>query len=401
MIKKKLLGLEFFQLTDSDIKKSTNMSSWINQFSYDWQETVRKIIANLVFISESQLSRWIGSIIHNISQSDSIKIAVYSVRKISKEETSLWDKNGESVKRPAAGQGSEDLVSAAIRAISKPCDFIQNHPSIEELRREKIHHIVFVDDASISGKRMATYIGAFINSKTIRSWWSLNLIHFHIVATSISDIAMNRIYKSFPGSQKVIKTQKRKQLVHFHSVFFPTRTNYDHRWTPDYEKKIKFFKSFSEIPKQYRMGFGKVLSNVIFFNSVPNNIPGFLVKNTSTHEALFPDGAIPRWFHEVLNNSTVEGENDELNLEILLLLKHGIKRIETIGNKTARDTKLISKQLRMLHKAGMITDNNQITKLGTQYIHNKTDKSDQKKYNYSLYIPTKWCIDQADTQPSE
>ncbi len=71
----------------------------------------------------------------------------------------MWDKDGMVIARPPASLGSEDLVQSIVSNIIKAKQqFLLDHPNIDELRRNKIHDIILVDDSIGSGDRVRSFI---------------------------------------------------------------------------------------------------------------------------------------------------------------------------------------------------------------------------------------------------
>ena len=141
------------------------------------------------------------------------------------------------------------------------------------------------------------------------------------------------------------------------------------------------------------------MSNIIFIHSVPNNIPGILWKNTKNYCPLFPNRVIPQWMINILENKYTEQitiDNkifDTMQLQLLQLLKKGVKSESSLSHYLEIDSHNIRSYLEILQQSGFIDNNSRITQTGKKLLL-KTIKQLTPDPDFSLYVPTKWRIDQ-------
>jgi hypothetical protein len=161
-----------------------------------------------------------------------------------------------------------------------------------------------------------------------------------------------------------------------------------------------------KISKDIRKGFGGVMGNLIFYHSVPNNIPGMLFSNSKGWKPLFPDRTLPNWFIKILegkystkkNNSKIHISNESINL--LENIKSGMRTKASISRRMDSDIIIINDLIKEVLEAGLITKELRLTKTGFNLLQERRkQKTNKQEPNYSLYIPKSWCVDQGTVQP--
>jgi uncharacterized NAD(P)/FAD-binding protein YdhS len=138
------------RLSIDNIESSPEIRNWLAQFSEDKQLIAKVLLSRLEFVPRDVYSNWVLATINRLD--DETTYALYAVRKLEENAVSLWDELGEVVRRPGTAQGSEDLVYSVIKNASRLSDRFLDHPSIEELRCQKIHNLILIDDSIGSGE---------------------------------------------------------------------------------------------------------------------------------------------------------------------------------------------------------------------------------------------------------
>jgi hypothetical protein len=164
----------------------------------------------------------------------------------------------------AALPGSEALVGNVIRDVvgsrNRADEMVASSPqSIEELRRIKVRTLILVDDYSGTGKRAINYINSWVESPTIRSWFSYKLVKFHVVVHAVSLSAL-RVLESSPWVEQ----------VHFfeHAPEFATV-----RWSKDESEAIRDFCEKHAWSKSLALGYKRSRGLWVMQHTVPNNLP--------------------------------------------------------------------------------------------------------------------------------
>ncbi|RZV38330.1 MAG: hypothetical protein EVJ48_07200 [Candidatus Acidulodesulfobacterium acidiphilum] len=401
------------KISNQMIEESSNILAWLKQFKDYERPTAISILTHLKFISRDSYSTWFNKNIYPFLQGNE-KFAFYAIRKMEATEE-LWEGNGDIINRPAEKLGSEDFV---ISLINNNNNFF-DHPSIDKLKKEKINNIVLIDDAIGSGKRASTYIRKFINQKTLKSWWSYGIIKLYILSFARTIESEKIILDSLPGSNHHKRKYKKSEKINFNSPIIYTNKFLSKRWGAEYEHILKLCDSKTDIPENYRRGFGKVMSNIIFEHSVPNNIPGMLFCKKNHWLPLFPNRTIPIEIIEMLNNKPKKSTNKPViqsiikknksksfnnqminneMLQLILLIKRGVRNKTSLSLRMDLDIKIINELLNKAICTGLITQKHFLTKSGKNFLHAQNINEDFN-YDYSLYIPKSWCADQSSIQP--
>ena len=108
--------------------------------------------------------------------------------------------------------GSEALVSLFITDLhsTKLGKKVFNQPDFEELKKNKIDTIIFINDISYTGNQIVDYIKSFYRNPSIKSWISygkIKLISLTAYSTVLSDhlvSKMNFISKNLSSEEKLI-----------------------------------------------------------------------------------------------------------------------------------------------------------------------------------------------------
>jgi len=400
------------------IENSPFIQDWINQFELDDQLAAKYLLTQLKFISRDDYSKWLINKLNNYKSFQ--KCAIYSVRKFDKEDlnTPLWNLDGQVQLRPAETQGSEDLISSIISNVIKDNkNKYWDHPSLNDLRNEKIHNIILIDDSIGIGKRIKEFICKMMLHKTFKSWWSFGFIKLHLLCYSLTIQAQKNILFKIPCSNQ----HKRKNQIS-NKIIFDSEKKYDSKnlqtyWGKNYIKIYNLCKKCTKIKSSLRFGYGDVMSNIIFYHSVPNNIPGVLHDNSNNWKPLFSNRTVPQWAIDLLENKKFQNKDKlnnkyQLNIPVecynfLIFIKKGLRTKASLARKMNYDLKIVDEIVKHCITLGFISESIRLTDTGYDYIKQNSPpkKNDvailkQNKYNYSLYIPTSWCGVKGIIQPS-
>lgn len=412
------MEIEIKQITHKMIEDSPEILQWLTQFSGPERSSAISLLTHLKFVSRDSYSAWLRHIVQSLLKNE--KSAFYAVRKLKNKEY-VWEENGDVIKRPPDALGSEELIISSINDISKPNYNYFDHPSIPKLKTEKIHNIVLIDDAIGSGKRVSDYINKMMHP-TLKSWWSYGIIKLYIVSFARTISSEKVILNSTPGSNHYKRKHKKSEKIHFESNIRYSKELLENRWGMEFQKILYLCDSKTKILPDYRRGYGEVMGNIIFYHSVPNNTPGMLYCSVNNWQPLFPGRILPGWTINLLNMKPKTQKkiiikpiiqtifnyiksksvnypliNEEM-LQLLLLIKRGVRNKTSLSLRMDRDIKLINKLLNEIISSGLITQKHFLTERGKKLLHDQNINEDFN-YNYSLYIPRSWCTDQSSIQP--
>ena len=274
------------------------------------------------------------------------------------------------------------------------------------MREKKVRNYVLIDDSIGSGKRVADFINAMLKHPTFLSWWNFGWIKIHVLSFARTRESEAYIISHIRGKDHSKQKIKKVEKITFTSEIVYSYECYEKRWGKETSQLKELCRNQTKIRKDRRLGYGKVLGNIVFYHSVPNHLPGvlwFTSKSDPQWYGLFPDRALPKWLLDLLGTidskiSSVEIA-DEL-LELLALSKRGIRNPYTFALRLNVDTVYAQGLLSQAKYLGLVTDNNRLTGKGLDQLRQSIKRQALPKWDYSLYIPDSWCADRATIQPS-
>jgi hypothetical protein len=260
--------------------------SWLNQFLPEDRKTAEKLLDQLVYVTSEDVTSALGGRIAKLIVKYR-KVVVFPVREIEKfvidgagdalpkqlkSYFSLDDDNVvpelQSADRPL---GSEAFVSNLVTQLSrrykqKVISFEANrkHPSINNLRKERVDALILVDDLIGSGKRTKEFLESIYQHPTIKSWLSGKQIEIHIVSFMATK----------QGGDEVRRWTKKHKNSHLHIL--NSCPMLDIGQTDIY--KLCF--DYAATNEKFPMGFGGNPVKVVFSHSAPNNLPAILYRNS-------------------------------------------------------------------------------------------------------------------------
>lgn len=401
------MNIKIKRLTIEMLESSYEILEWIEQFDYRNTLAAKLLLCRLQFICRDDFSKWLIDKLSSYIKAQ--PVAVYSVRKFRKNCKSLWQENGRVQPRPAQTQGSEDLVASVIVNANRMYNnvFI-DHPSLNELKKQKVRNIILVDDSIGSGKRVLDFIKLMTNNKTFLSWWSGGYITIHIVSYARTIQSEKKILHDTPGSDHGIRKIRLSDKLKFDSNIIYDAYNLHRRWGNNSEQILTLCNSIRKIKKDRRKGFGNVMGNLIFYHSVPNNIPGLLFSTSKGWKPLFPNRNLPNWFINLIEGNYVSKKHNEkyklqVKDEIVIILKNikkGLRTKAALSRRMDSDIIIIERLINESIKSGFITRQIRLTKAGLNFLKAQKKGKYITEPNYSLYIPKSWCVDQGTVQPS-
>ena len=389
------------------ILKSPSIGDWLSQFDEQDHATAVSLLMHLNFVPRDVFAAWLQ---HNLrSLEDGLEYALYAVRKLEDEQKPFWNKNGEVVHRPSTSQGSEDFVYSQIAGMKRQNRRFCDHPSLSELRDKRIKNIILIDDSVGSGRRVVAFIRAMMANKTFLSWWSYGYIKITILAYARTLQGERRIHQDTPGSDSSKRVfRKSSKIAFISSVRYNARTMAC-RWGSQHDRILRLCDSVEAISSKWRRGFGGVMGNIIFYHSVPNNIPGILFCRDNGWHPLLSGRTLPDWLTSMLDNPSSSYASEERGassnaievrlsgetMDLLLLIKRGVRRLTTLALRMDRDPEHIRILTGELIEWGLISEKYRLTTAGINAVQKQIGDIRMRHSLFSgeLYIPQSWCAD--------
>ena len=382
-------------LSLAKIDSSPEIRDWLSQFPAESQPLAKLLLSHLKFISRDDYSRWVIQTILSFLDKEST-FALYSVRKLNIQKTSpyYWGENKEAIYRPGTSQGSEDLVYSLIsNLVRQNSKFLLDHPSLDELKDKKVRNYILIDDSIGSGDRVSEFINSMLKHPTFFSWWNFGWINIHIVSFSRFHEAEKKIIMNIRGKDNAKQKIRKSSKIKFHSELVYYQNWIKSRWGENYEQLIELCKNQIQILPWARLGYRKVFSDIIFYHSVPNNTPGIIWFEAPNWKPLMPQRSVPTWLVNLLEmNDKINISapiSDEL-LNILRLIKRGIKKPSSISQRLAVDVKYANNLLSHIKNMGFTDENTRLTHRGLEFLHKKRNIN-LPSWDNSMYIPKSWC----------
>jgi hypothetical protein len=387
------------QLSEEEISNDLNFRKWIGQFEPKYQQIAKLMLSRLKFINRDDFAEWIIERLGKYQSANSV--AVYAVRKFKKTCKCLWTNRGAIVSRPATTQGSEDFVASVVSNANRRFgDVFLDHPSISQLREKRIKTILLIDDSIGSGDRILTFFNLMMSNKTFLSWWSGGFIQIKIITYARTMQAEKKIYDKFLGTKRQVRKINVCDKIQFDSEMIYDAMDLKHRWGEEFEEIVQLCNSIKPIDKQKRLGYGKVMSNIIFYHSVPNNIPGLLFSSANNWNPLFKMRFLPGWIIKILEKTTdskrkntkiYNHEKTEM-IQLLTVIKRGVRTKASLARLLECNLSNVDYKIRKLIKLGFLTEKNRITVVGVNFLK-KNMNMKYNKYDNSIYVPESWCVD--------
>jgi len=362
--------------------------AWLAQFTGVEQDAARRLIDEIMLVSRDDLQRGLRQLIERVldARGDPNRpAALYAERKVAKDKTGILPLFPGAANGRATGPGVPPIVvdddqevgseGVIANLITDVCRLRRNnalsHPGPDTMRERKAGPIVIVADFIGSGDRIWRMLEAFRKVATLRSWRSLHLIEFVVVAYSGTEMGVARV-----------KESKLKPTV---LMVTGAPTLWDAFRGPELTAVRALCQRY---PKGHRNPLGYLYTGALiaFAHGMPNNAPAILhstragwtplFRNRSAAAAdfSFPDGGfavLAERASEVLRIRLARGYLDDPKLRtwvyamlVLLALDAGVVRAPQISARTRLSLQEVDVILGHLTLVSWVTKKNTLTPLG-------------------------------------
>jgi hypothetical protein len=245
---------------------------------------------------------------------------------------------------------------------------------------------------------VSLFLASFLRNRTIRSWWSFGWIRFHIVAYARMTIGENRIVKELPGSDHPHRKYPKSGKIAFYSEKVFHREWLESRWGKQYSRVLEFCDSDDRLFAIVQRGIGQVMANLVFFHSVPDNIPGIFWSEGKAFVPLFGNRTLPSWVIDLFERPPSAATSPRLprtqNLsaelkELLVLVRRGVRSPASIARRLDCDQRHVIGLLAVAFQAGFITPSARLLPAGREALI--ASGEGLASVNYKMYIPQSWC----------
>lgn len=243
-----------------------------------------------------------------------------------------------------------------------------------------------------------------LSHPTFRSWWSFGLAKIHIFSFSRPREAEANIITKIKGSDHGKRKYRKSAKVDFTSEIVYEAGWLKERWGENYEQVIQLCRGQTQIQKWARLGYDDVLANIVFYHSVPNNIPGVFWFSNDKWKALMPGRAVPDWLVAVIDQPQLVASGGASSISddfvrLLVLVKRGVRSSRSIAARLCVDHKYVDGLLGSAREMGLLTPQTRLTAVGINSLKHAKSAIALPVWNRSLYIPSSWCAGQSAVQP--
>jgi hypothetical protein len=393
------------------ITESLEARTWLAQFDADDQQNAAALLDAIAEVSADDLASGLKERILAQLKTGSAPIALYAERELQKRAGRphrLFKEEARKIKR-AYGAGpppvrplrayDPDVGSEAIIAhlISEICrqyskDFV-SHAGPDEIRKRKVRRFIVVSDFVGSGNRAWMYLESAWRVRSVRSWHSLKMFDFGVIAYAATDEGSKRVKgHSCSPSLEIVRP-------------CPTiRTEFTFERAEAIRELCIRYDPIDHDPVQ-SLGFNGLGALIAFAHGIPNNAPRMLYKQRKVGSRrpwtpLFPariTADLRRSFADEPDNAEILARLARLNqyrlsvspmleransetarvLLVLAALMRGPRFDEAVARKTGLTIPETSRLITHLRSCGWIDDDRIPTDAGHAQLRHARDWRDR------------------------
>lgn len=268
--------------------------AWVSQFHSDDQESASALLRAMTLVSRDEFADRLRALVEQRSAADRQPIGLYAERELRRRlgvpHRLFKQSRGRIARAHGVGPqpiqptrfydpevGSEGLVAQLITELCRSARRLYlNHPGPDDIRKHRVRRIIVVTDLVGSGKRARDYIEAAWRVRSVRSWWSLGLLRFEVVAYAAT-ASGRRFVEAHPSQPKVFAVTECPTI--------------DSDLDPEDAKQTRALcVRYDPVDHAVDMslGVGGLGTLIAFAHGVPNNAPRILHKAGRHWCPLFP-----------------------------------------------------------------------------------------------------------------
>ncbi len=379
------------------LSETSDGISWVDQFRPEDQRLACSLLDSLALIEHDEIVSGIQDLIRDVANNSKGVIGIFAEREIRRGKggipNALFKQPRRKKNRRAFGPGpqpvkprytydlsvgSEGIIAWLVSDICKqyPKRFI-SHPSPEQIRNKRVRTFMLITDMIGSGRRVYDYLDAAWKVASVKSWKSLSLLEFTVVAYTGTElgVSLSRTHKTNPDvliarSCPTIFTEFDAETAE------AIRTMCIH-YDPIGHDRIE------------SLGYRGSGSLLVFSHGCPNNVPRLLFKTDKKNrwKPMFPNRSTAssrKTFRLVKNDSDLRRKLALMNearlsrgdwtslyseeaismLFVLAAIRRGPRESEAISRKTGLNIKKIEILIESATQWGWIDSNRRLTVSG-------------------------------------
>lgn len=366
---------------------------WLGQFCGSDQVYARQMLERMLLVSEHAFRDGLRTLLADRLQVIGEEAALYAERELILNCGRPAPLFKQSHKRPCRAYGSgpqpvqamrnknsevgsEGLVAQLITEIIRTNrKKTMSHPGPDIIRKRRIRWFLIVADFIGSGNRCWHYLDAAWQVRSVRSWWSLGLLHFEVFAFSGTEKGRSRI-----------ESHHCRPNVHLVQGCPTIDNSFPRECAKTLHSLCMKYDPCGVDPVQ-SLGYGGSGALIAFAHGIPNNAPRILYKKNSTWLPLFPSrvtAAPGRGFPRDLTEEQIRNKlaqmrerrllssawllgvspNTQRLLLVLIALSKGPRRIEALSYRTGLTIPEVANYVQEAEAAGWVDSQNRLTDKG-------------------------------------
>lgn len=256
--------------------------AWLRNFDESDRPTAGELLASLTLVSHNEFERGLSQLVVGLAQKATGAVALFGARELP-DGLDLEPTGSRTVDATPTGAdiGSEGRVASLIRGLcrSRPGKLL-NHPTLHELRQQRVDVVLVVDDFIGSGNRCTEYINAVWKYPSIKSWVSYQVMRFAVAA--------------YAGTADGLRHVQRHPAVPSVEFFRHCPTIKSLPWEQSRIDRVRDLCGRYAKSKKLcgpPLGYQWTGALLVFEHGCPNNTPALLwakSKNDSSWQPLFP-----------------------------------------------------------------------------------------------------------------
>lgn len=293
--------------------------AWLAQFMKSDRPQVAELLNSILQVAYHDFVNDLKSLIRRRSKDSNGPIALYAEREVKKRLGIPHRLFKESNKVPKRAVGSSILPVAPIRAydpevgseglvaqmITELCredpKLFINHPGPDRIRKKRVRVFFLITDVIGSGERVCNYLEAAWRVRSVRSWHSLKLLKFEVLAYSATQPGQKRV-KKHPCEPAVSYVQPCPTIDTSFTEFVAERMK---ELCVEYDPI-----DHNPVDSLGHLGTGVLLT---FAHGAPNNIPRMLHKKGKAWNPLFPSKVPEAFRADFRRDRSLKAVVDKMN----------------------------------------------------------------------------------------
>lgn len=298
---------------------------WLAQFDPLDIDAAIRLVTALELVPSREIEAALLHLLEGLATRLTLPIALFAARELGVGELRqlpghhyLGSVDNKSFHPPAVGPGhdvgSEGRIAQLIGNLRVRNRVFLDHPSLTQMAKRKVRHIVLVDDFIASGKRISSFLAHLYEHPTVKSWVSLKYVAFSAVAYSATEAGSKRLQRCRPP---------------LHVEFHRGCPTFDRQRWSDAERRAvsgichKYAERVHVVDRPHALGYRNSQALMVLEYNCPNNVPAIVWSRSPRWSPLFPRRMIPT---DLLPEFMAPSEYQSISARLVRLGQHRLSQ---------------------------------------------------------------------------